>query len=60
MVLKKNDAERFILWPENKKLVLLEASKTAHCPAWNHLLVLVKSGIIGEIVDVKASLSKLD
>ena len=59
MVLKKNDAELLYSLAENKKLVLLEASKTAHCPAWNHLLVLVKSGIIGEIVDVKASLSKL-
>lgn len=42
-----------------RNLVLLEASKTAHCPAWTHLLVLAKSGVIGDIVDVKASLSKL-
>ncbi|GFH99819.1 Gfo/Idh/MocA family oxidoreductase [uncultured Phocaeicola sp.] len=41
------------------KLVLLEASKTAFCPAWTHLLTLVKSGVIGKVVDVKASLSKL-
>lgn len=44
---------------EEKGLVLLEASKTAFCPAWTHLLTLVKSGVIGEVVDVKASLSKL-
>ncbi len=44
---------------ESKGLVLLEANKTAFCPAWTHLLTLVKSGVIGEIVDVKASLSKL-
>lgn len=44
---------------ENKGLVLLEANKTAFCPAWNHLLTLVKSGVIGEVVDVKTSLSKL-
>lgn len=44
---------------KQKNLVMLEASKTAFCPAWNHLLVLVKSGIIGDVVDVKASLSKL-
>lgn len=43
----------------SKGLVLLEASKTAHCSAWTHLLVLAKSGVIGEIVDVKVSLSKL-
>lgn len=40
-------------------VVLLEASKTAFCPAWTHLLTLVKSGVIGKVVDVKSSLSKL-
>lgn len=40
-------------------LVLLEASKTAYCPAFNHLVTLVKSGVIGEVVDVNASLSKM-
>ncbi|WP_281695812.1 Gfo/Idh/MocA family oxidoreductase [Bacteroides clarus] len=59
MVLNKNEAEQLYDLAESKGLVLLEASKTAHCPAWNHLLVLVKSGIIGDVVDVKASLSKL-
>lgn len=44
---------------ESHKLVLLEASKTAFCPAFNHLVTLVKSGIIGEVVDIKASLSKM-
>jgi predicted dehydrogenase len=39
--------------------VLLEASKTAHCPAFNHLIALVKSGVIGDVIDVRASLSKL-
>ena len=40
-------------------LVLLEASKTAFCPAFNHVVTLVKSGVIGDVVDVKASLSKM-
>lgn len=44
---------------EEKNLVLLEASKTAFCPAFNHLVTLVKSGIIGEVLDIKASLSKM-
>lgn len=44
---------------EDKNLVLLEASKTAFCPAFNHLVSLVKSGIIGEVIDIKASLSKM-
>ena len=37
----------------------MEANKTAHCPAFNHLIVMIKSGVIGEVVDVEASLSKL-
>lgn len=59
MVLKKSEAEELYALAESKGKVLLEASKTAFCPAWNRLLVLVKSGVIGEVVDVKASLSKL-
>ena len=39
--------------------MLLEASKTAFCPAFSHLVTLVKSGVIGDVVDVKASLSKM-
>mgnify|MGYP001475983839 FL=1 len=44
---------------EENNLVLLEASKTAFCPSFNHLVTLVKSGVIGDVVDVKASLSKM-
>ena len=44
---------------EDKNLVLLEASKTAFCPAFGHIVTLIKSGIIGDVVDVKASLSKM-
>lgn len=44
---------------EQKHLVVLEASKTAFCSAFNHLVTLVKSGGIGEVVDIKVSLSKL-
>lgn len=58
-VLKASEAEQLYALAKSKGLVMMEASKTAHLPAWNRLLVLLKSGIIGEIVDVKASLSKL-
>lgn len=44
---------------KSQNLVLLEASKTAFSPAFLHLVRIIKSGIIGEIVDVQASLSKL-
>lgn len=59
MVLTAGEAKELYALAEEKKLVLLEASKTAHCPAFNHLVTLVKSGIIGDVIDVRASLSKL-
>ena len=37
----------------------MEANKTAHCHAFNHLVVMIKSGVICEVVDIEASLSKL-
>jgi len=58
-VLKGSEAKELYALAEKKGLVLLEASKTAHCPGFMHLVTLVKSGIIGDVVDVKASLSKM-
>jgi len=59
MVLNGEQARELYKLAESNKLVLLEANKTAHCPAFNHLMVMIKSGVIGEVVDVEASLSKL-
>ncbi len=58
-VLSAKEAEELYRLAEDKGLVLLEASKTAFCPAFGHLVTMVKSGIIGDVVDVKASLSKV-
>ena len=58
-VLSASQAKELYNYAEEHKLVLLEASKTAYCPAFNHLVTLVKSGVIGDVVDVKASLSKI-
>ena len=44
---------------ESKGLVLLEANKTAFCPAFKHMVTLVKSGLIGDVVGMDASESKL-
>ena len=57
--LKRSQAEELFALAASKNLVILEAGKTAFCPSFNHLLTLVKSGIIGEVVDVKTSLSKM-
>lgn len=59
LVLKKEEAQELYKLAEENGLVLMEANKTAHCPAFNHLIVMLKSGVIGEIVGVDASLSKL-
>lgn len=58
-VLSASQAKELYDYASSHNLVLLEASKTAFCPSFRHLVSLVKSGIIGEVVDVKASLSKL-
>lgn len=59
MVLSGVEARELYALAESKGLVLLEASKTAYCPAFTHLVTLVKSGVIGDVIDVRASLSKL-
>ena len=59
MVLNDKEAKELFHLAERQEVVLMEANKTAHCPAFNHLIVMVKSGVIGEVVDIEASLSKL-
>lgn len=59
MVLNSSQAKELFKLAEEKEVILMEANKTAHCPAFNHLMVMIKSGVIGEVVDVEASLSKL-
>ena len=59
MVLNGDQAKELYLLAEQQNCILMEANKTAHCPAFNHLMVLIKSGLIGDVVDVEASLSKL-
>lgn len=59
MVLSGIEAKEVYQLAESKGLILMEANKTAHCPAFNHLMVMIKSGVIGEVVDIEASLSQL-
>lgn len=59
MVLNGDEAKELYQLAERKGLILMEANKTAHCPAFNHLMVMIKSGVIGEVVDIEASLSQL-
>ena len=59
MVLCGVQAKELYKLAESQSVILMEANKTAHCPAFNHLMVLIKSGLIGEVVDIEASLSQL-
>lgn len=58
-VFNKEHAEELYALAEKKKLVLMVALKTAYCPAFGHLVSLLKSGAIGEIVEVNASVTTL-
>lgn len=59
MVLSAAEARELFDLAAGRRLVLMEANKTAHCPAFNHLTVMIKSGVIGDVVDIDSSLSKL-
>lgn len=59
LVLSSSEAKELYALAERNDLVLLEANKTAYCPAFNHIVTLVKSGVVGDVVDVRASLSKM-
>ena len=59
MVLNGEQAKELYKLAESQGVILMEANKTAHCPAFNHLMVILKSGLIGEMVDIDVSLSQL-
>jgi len=59
LVLKESEAKELFQLAVENDVILLEANKTAHCPAFNHLITLIKSGLIGEVVDIEASESKV-
>lgn len=59
MVLREAEAEELYAIAKERGLMLMEANKTAYSPAFNHLVTLVKSGLIGDVVGIDASESKL-
>ncbi len=59
LVFFKSQAEELYRIAEEKNLVLMVALKTAYTPAFGHLFSLLKSRIIGDIVEVNASVTTL-
>lgn len=58
-VFSAQQAEELLGLAQQKDLVLMVALKTAYCTAFRHLVSLLKSGAIGEIVEVNASITSL-
>ena len=59
LVLREAEAKELFALAKERGLMLMEANKTAYSPAFNHLITLVKSGLIGDVVGIDASESKL-
>lgn len=58
-VFSKDQAEELYKIAEERGLVLMVALKTAYTPAFSHLFSLLKSRVIGDIVEVNASVTTL-
>lgn len=58
-VFSSAQAEELYQIAEENKLVLMVALKTAYSPAFGHLFSLLKSRVIGDIVEVNASVTTL-
>jgi glycerol-3-phosphate cytidylyltransferase len=59
MVLSEKEAVALFDIAKQKKVVLMEAIRTAYAPGFINLLAIAKSGRIGEIKDVETSVTKL-
>ncbi len=57
--LKVEEVEELFKLANNKNLVLMESIKTAFSTAYNRLLLLIKSGKIGQVVSVDATCTSL-
>lgn len=58
-VLHLAEAKELYAIAEAKRRTLMVAHKTAYCPAFKHLVTMLKSGVIGKIVDINASVTTL-
>ena len=59
MVLLEKQARELFAIAKEKKLVLMEAIKTAYAPGFVRLLSMAKSGVIGTICDVESCFTRL-
>ena len=59
LTLKEEQTVELFSMAESKKLILMEAIKTAYATAFSRLLLLVKAGKIGKIISVDATCTSL-
>ena len=59
IAINRKESEELFALAKEKKLILMESIKTAYSMAYNRLLLLLKSGKIGEIVSVDATCTSL-
>lgn len=59
LTLTKEDCEYLHNLASEKNLIFMEAIKTAYSTAFNRLLLLVKSGYIGDIISIDATCTSL-
>lgn len=58
-VIRESETEELYDLAEKMHVTLMVALKTAYCPAFGHLFSLLKSGVIGEIVEINTSSTTL-
>lgn len=59
IALSREDCESLFALARDKKLVLMDAIKTAYSTAYNRMLLLIKSGKIGDVMSVDATCTSL-
>jgi choline-phosphate cytidylyltransferase len=59
IALSREECESLFAFAKAKNLVLMDAIKTAYSTAYNRMLLLIKSGKIGEVMSVDATCTSL-
>ena len=60
LTLDRGEAQTLADMAKERKLVLMEAIKTAYCPGFTQLVGMARNGTIGEIRNVEACFTKLE
>ncbi len=59
MAFSKEQAEELFGIAAKRNLILMEGIKTAYCPGFKKIEEIIKSGVIGDVVDVEAAFTRL-